>query len=38
MLGQINPGSLTSPLGRSRRRWEDNINVDFREIGWGAMD
>jgi hypothetical protein len=21
------------PLGRSRRRWEDNINMDLREIG-----
>jgi hypothetical protein len=21
------------PLGRSRRRWEDNIKMDFREIG-----
>jgi hypothetical protein len=20
------------PLGRPRRRWEDNINMDFREI------
>ena len=21
------------PLGRSRRRWEDNITMDFKEIG-----
>jgi hypothetical protein len=21
------------PLGRTRRRWEDNIKMDFREIG-----
>jgi hypothetical protein len=21
------------PLGRSRRRWEDNIKVDLRDIG-----
>jgi hypothetical protein len=21
------------PLGRSRRRWEDNIKLDIREIG-----
>jgi len=21
------------PLGRTRRRWEDNINMDIREIG-----
>jgi hypothetical protein len=23
------------PLGRCRRRWEDNIKMDFRELGWG---
>jgi hypothetical protein len=22
-----------SPLGRPRRRWDDNINLDLREIG-----
>jgi hypothetical protein len=26
------------PLGRPRRRWYDNIKMDFREIGWGGMD
>jgi hypothetical protein len=26
------------PLGRSRRRWEDNIKMDLREMGWGDMD
>jgi hypothetical protein len=26
------------PLGRPRRRWEDNIRMDHREIGWGGMD
>jgi len=25
------------PLGRARRRWEDNIKVDLQEIVW-AMD
>jgi hypothetical protein len=24
------------PLGRSRRRWEDNIIMDLQEVGWGA--
>jgi hypothetical protein len=24
---------LGCPKGRPRSRWEDNINVDFREIG-----
>jgi hypothetical protein len=22
------------PLGRPRRRWEDNIKLDLREFGW----
>jgi hypothetical protein len=26
------------PLGRPRRRWEVNIKMDLREIGWGGMD
>jgi hypothetical protein len=26
------------PLGRPRRRWVDNIKMDFREIGWDGMD
>jgi hypothetical protein len=25
-----------TPLGRPRRRWEDEIKVDLREIGWGC--
>ena len=24
------------PLGRSRRRWEENIRMDFQEIGINA--
>jgi hypothetical protein len=23
------------PLGRRRPRWEDNIKMDFQEVGWG---
>jgi hypothetical protein len=23
------------PLGRPRRRWEDNIKIDLQEVGWG---
>jgi hypothetical protein len=26
------------PLGRPRRRWEDNIRMDLREIVWEGMD
>jgi hypothetical protein len=24
------------PLGRPRRRWEDGIRIDLKEIGWGC--
>jgi hypothetical protein len=27
-----------SPLGRPRRRWEDNIKMDLGEIGFGDVD
>jgi hypothetical protein len=26
------------PLGRSRRRWVDNIRMDLGEVGWGDVD
>jgi hypothetical protein len=26
------------PLGRPRRRWEDNIKIDLREVGCGGAD
>jgi hypothetical protein len=26
------------PLGKPRRRWEDNIKLDLREIGFGDVD
>jgi hypothetical protein len=26
------------PLGRRRRRWVENIMIDFREKGWGGID
>jgi hypothetical protein len=26
------------PLGRIRRRWEDNIKRDLQQIGCGGMD
>jgi hypothetical protein len=25
------------PLGRARRRWEDNIKMDIQEVGCGGM-
>jgi hypothetical protein len=24
------------PLGRPRRRWEDNIEMDLQEVGYGV--
>jgi hypothetical protein len=26
------------PLARPRRRWEDNIKIDLREIEWVGID
>jgi hypothetical protein len=26
------------PLGRPRRRWEDRIRMDLREIGWRSVE
>jgi hypothetical protein len=26
------------PLGRRRRRWDDNIKMDLTAVGWGDTD
>ena len=26
------------PLGRPRRRWEDNIKMDLQEVEYGGLD
>ena len=26
------------PLGRPRRRWEDNIKLGLQDMRWGCMD
>ena len=26
------------PLGKPRRRWEENIKMDHQEVGYGGMD
>jgi hypothetical protein len=26
------------PLGRPRRRWEDNIKIELQEVGCGGME
>jgi hypothetical protein len=27
-----------TPLGKPRRRWDDGIRINLREIGWGSVD
>jgi hypothetical protein len=34
-LGNLNG---KTPLGRPRRKWEDNIRKDLREVGWEVED
>ena len=34
-IGQVH---LKRPLGRPRRRWEDNIKADLQEVGRGCGD
>jgi hypothetical protein len=32
------PEERRRPLGRPRRRWEDNIRMDLLEVGCGCVD
>jgi hypothetical protein len=34
----IGKPEIKRPLGRPRRRWDDGIRMDLREIGWGSVD
>jgi hypothetical protein len=34
----VGRSELMRPLGRPRRRWEDNIKTDLQEVGCGDMD
>jgi hypothetical protein len=29
---------MKTPFERPRRRWEDGIKMDLREIGWGCVE
>jgi hypothetical protein len=29
---------VSRPLGRPRHRWEDDIKMDLREMGWEGVD
>jgi len=44
-IGEINAYSIMvgkhkgkRPIGRPRRRWEDNIRMDGMEIGWEGVE
>jgi hypothetical protein len=28
---------IKRPLERPKHRWEDNIKMDFQEVGWGMV-
>jgi hypothetical protein len=34
----VGKGDNRRPLGRPRRRWEDNIKIDFKEIECDDVD
>jgi len=34
----VEKGEGKRPLGRPRRRWEDNIKIELQEVGFGGMD
>jgi hypothetical protein len=36
--GLVGKAEEKRPLGRPRRRWEDNIKMDLEEVGCGVMD
>jgi hypothetical protein len=31
-------GAYLILVGRPRHRWEDNIKMDLREVGWGGVN
>jgi hypothetical protein len=34
----IDKSEWKRPIGRPRRRWEDNITMDIRQIGWKVVN
>jgi hypothetical protein len=34
----VGKARMKEQLGRPRRRWVDNIEMDLREIGWGGIE
>jgi hypothetical protein len=37
-MGLVGKPEVKRPLGRPRLRWEDNIKMDFQEVGYLCMD
>jgi len=35
---QVGKAEGKTPLGRPRRRWEDNIRINLRDMGWVGKD
>jgi hypothetical protein len=35
LVGQL---EVKIPPGRPKRRWVDNVEMDYREIGWDGID
>jgi hypothetical protein len=38
LIALVGKPERTRPLGRPRRRWEDNIKRDLQEVGGGCGD
>jgi hypothetical protein len=38
MQGFVGKPEKWRPLGRLKYRWEDNIKLDFQEVGWENMN
>jgi hypothetical protein len=36
--GLVGKPESKRPLGRPRRRWEDNIRIDLQEVGYVCVD
>jgi hypothetical protein len=34
----VGKSARRGPLGRPRRRWEDNMKMDLREVRWRGMN
>jgi hypothetical protein len=37
-IGEVGKPERKRPPDRPMRRWEGNIDMDLKEVGWGEMD